>query len=96
MLNAVATKSIGIWLMNVLNPYDQKQDPRLLKQGKLLTLDSFLINTYIIRREFNKFLKVDRAKYGVGENYVIEDTVTDEWQRRVDDVVAEQSSYNFL
>jgi hypothetical protein len=92
MLNAVATKSIGIWLMHALNPYDQKQDPRLLKQqGTLLMLDSLLIHTYIICREFNKFLKVDRAKYGVGENYVIEDTVTDEWQRCVDDVVAEQS-----
>jgi len=90
MPNAVAAKGIGIWLMHALHPYDQKQDPWLLKhQGTLLTLDSLLIHTCIICREFNKFLKVDRAKYGVGENYVIEDTV-DEWQRCVDDVVAEQ------
>jgi hypothetical protein len=38
-------------------------------------------------RAFNEILKVDRATYGAGEDYEIGDTVADEWQQRVDDVV---------
>jgi len=32
-------------------------------------------------------LKVDHATYGAGEDYVIADTVADEWQQRIHDVV---------
>ncbi|CAA7263726.1 unnamed protein product [Cyclocybe aegerita] len=39
-------------------------------------------------RAFNEILKIDRATYGAAEEYVIGDTVPDEWQQRVDDVVA--------
>jgi hypothetical protein len=39
-------------------------------------------------RAFNEILRVDRAKYGAGEDYEIADTIADEWQQRVDDVVA--------
>ena len=38
-------------------------------------------------RAFNEILKLDRAKYGADEDYVIGDTVPDDWQQRVDDVV---------
>jgi hypothetical protein len=37
-------------------------------------------------------LKVDRATYGTVEDYVIADTVADEWQQRIDDVVAGEVS----
>jgi hypothetical protein len=37
-------------------------------------------------------LKVDRATYGAGEDYVIADTIADEWQQRVDDVVVGEVS----
>ena len=42
-------------------------------------------NTY---RAFRDILKTDRETYGVGEDYEIGDIVADEWQQRVDDVVA--------
>ncbi|CAA7262374.1 unnamed protein product [Cyclocybe aegerita] len=45
-------------------------------------------NADILCRAFNEILKIDRATYGVAEEYVIGDTVPDEWQQRVDDVVA--------
>lgn len=45
-----------------------------------------------IARAFNEILKVDRATYGACEDYVIADTVADEWQQRVDDVVAGEVS----
>lgn len=38
-------------------------------------------------RAFNDLLKTDRAQFGVGEDYVIGDTIPDEWQQRVDSVV---------
>ncbi|KAF8809720.1 hypothetical protein BYT27DRAFT_7222310 [Phlegmacium glaucopus] len=37
---------------------------------------------------FNNILKIDQETYGAEESYVIKDTVADEWQQRVDDVVA--------
>lgn len=39
-------------------------------------------------RAFNDLLKTDRIQYGAGEDYAIGDTVPDEWQQRVDSVVA--------
>ena len=39
-------------------------------------------------RAFNDILKVDRAKFGTDEDYVITDTIPDEWQQRVDNAVA--------
>ena len=39
-------------------------------------------------RAFNDILKVDRAKFGTDEDYVIADTIPDEWQQRVDNAVA--------
>jgi hypothetical protein len=38
-------------------------------------------------RAFNEILKIDRQKYGADEEYEITDTIADEWQQRVDDVV---------
>lgn len=38
-------------------------------------------------RAFNDLLKTDRAQFGVGEDYVIGDTIPDELQQRVDSVV---------
>lgn len=40
-----------------------------------------------VARAFNQILKEDRATYGTAEDYEIADTVVDEWQQRVDDVV---------
>jgi hypothetical protein len=48
----------------------------------------FIGNSDILCRAFNHILKDDRAKYGADKEYVIGDTVPDEWQQRVDDVVA--------
>ena len=45
------------------------------------------LRAFIQCREFNKILKEDRATYGTAEDYEIADTVVDEWQQRVDDVV---------
>ena len=39
-------------------------------------------------RAFNDILKADRSKFGADEDYVIVDTIPDEWQQRVDDAVA--------
>jgi hypothetical protein len=39
-------------------------------------------------RAFQEILKADRGKYGGEDNYDIGDAVADEWQQRVDDVVA--------
>lgn len=39
-------------------------------------------------RAFNAILKHDRAQYGAGQDYEIKDVVADDWQQRVDDVVA--------
>ena len=36
---------------------------------------------------FNNILKNDRARFDVGEDYEIGDTVADEWQQCIDDVV---------
>ena len=44
--------------------------------------------TLILCRAFNEILRTDHATYGADEDYVIGDTVADEWQQRVDDVVA--------
>ncbi|KAF8220790.1 hypothetical protein L208DRAFT_1426818 [Tricholoma matsutake] len=38
-------------------------------------------------KAFNEILKIDHAKLGVGEEYVIGDAIADEWQQHVDDVV---------
>jgi len=40
-----------------------------------------------LRRAFNKILKEDRAQFGNEADYVIADTIVDEWQQRIDDVV---------
>lgn len=39
-------------------------------------------------RAFKTILMNDRATYGVGEDYEIGDLINNEWQQRVDDVVA--------
>ncbi|KJA14957.1 hypothetical protein HYPSUDRAFT_149710, partial [Hypholoma sublateritium FD-334 SS-4] len=39
-------------------------------------------------KAFNEVLRLDRAKYGADDEYIIGDTITDEWQQRVDEVVA--------
>jgi hypothetical protein len=39
-------------------------------------------------RAFNEILKADCTKFGVGEEYIIGDTVADEWQQHVNDVIA--------
>ena len=39
-------------------------------------------------RAFNEILRLDRAVYGASDDYTIGDTVADEWQQRVDEVVA--------
>ncbi len=51
-------------------------------------LISLLILTYCICRAFNEILRLDRAKYGSNDDYTIGDTIADEWQQRVDEVVA--------
>ena len=56
------------------------------------SLVSSVIYSHLICRAFNEILKVDRATYGAGEDYVIADTIADEWQQRVDDVVAGEAS----
>jgi hypothetical protein len=38
-------------------------------------------------RAFNEILKTDRQTYGSDQEYEIGDTVADEWQQRVDDVI---------
>lgn len=41
-----------------------------------------------MHRAFNDILKADRSKFGADEDYVIADTIPDEWQQRVDNAVA--------
>lgn len=40
-------------------------------------------------RAFRDILKTDRETYGASEDYEIGDVVADEWQQRVEDVVAQ-------
>ena len=40
-----------------------------------------------MRRAFNDLLKSDRAQFGADEDYDIADTIPDDWQQRVDNVV---------
>lgn len=42
---------------------------------------------YVFHRAFTELLKQDRAKYGAGDDYEITDSIADEWQQRVDNVV---------
>lgn len=76
--------------MRVLNSSDQEQDPQPLKwQSEVSSLNSApLICADVLCRAFNEVLRLDRAKYGVDDEYTIGDTITDEWQQRVDEVVA--------
>jgi hypothetical protein len=39
-------------------------------------------------RAFNEILKADHSKFGAGEEYVIGDTVADEWQQHINNVVS--------
>ena len=39
-------------------------------------------------RAFKKILELDKATYGIDEDYQIENFVGSEWQQRVDDVVS--------
>jgi hypothetical protein len=41
-----------------------------------------------LSRAFKTILKTDRDTYGIGDDYQIGDFVGNEWQQRVDDVVA--------
>ena len=41
-----------------------------------------------MHRAFNDILKADRSKFGADEDYIITDTIPDEWQQRVDNAVA--------
>jgi hypothetical protein len=50
-------------------------------------LHNTLISKYICRA-FRDILKTDRDTYGIGKNYKIGDIIADDWQQRVDDVVA--------
>lgn len=43
---------------------------------------------HLTYRAFNELLKTDRAQFGADEDYVITDTIADEWQQRVDNAVA--------
>jgi hypothetical protein len=54
----------------------------------VLTSRSSFVKCLHLCRAFTEILKADRAKFGVGDEHIIGDTVADEWQRRVDDVVA--------
>lgn len=42
---------------------------------------------HLTYRAFNELLKTDRAQFGADEDYVIADTIADEWQQRVDNAV---------
>ncbi len=43
--------------------------------------------SHSLHRAFNDLLKTDCAEFGVDEDYIIGDTIPDEWQQRVDNVV---------
>lgn len=58
-------------------------DQRLTLVRKLAGSD-----TVKAARAFRGILKTDRDTYGAGEDYEIGDVVADDWQQRVDDVVA--------
>ncbi|KAF8905266.1 hypothetical protein CPB84DRAFT_1676821, partial [Gymnopilus junonius] len=45
-------------------------------------------STTLTARAFNKALELDCATFGVDEDYDIKDVPADDWQQRVDDVVA--------
>jgi hypothetical protein len=60
------------------------------KTLKYVTTPDFIYDILILIiycRAFNGILKADRLKFGTGEEYVIGDTVVDEWQQHVDNVV---------
>lgn len=40
-----------------------------------------------MHRAFTDLLKTDRTQFGAGEDYVIADTIADDWQQQVDNVV---------
>ena len=65
---------------------DRKDRQPPSEQG--LWFPSYLqIYLHFAPRAFNDLLKTDRAQFGVDEDYVIGDTIPDEWQQRVDNVV---------
>jgi len=43
----------------------------------------------IMCRAFNRILKEDHAAYGAEEDYEIPDTVANEWQQHIDNVIGE-------
>lgn len=51
---------------------------------------SFVLDVYwyLIFRAFQAILKADCVQYGADEGYGIGDTITGDWQRGIDDVVA--------
>lgn len=76
--------------MHVLSSFGPEQGPRVLRQqGVLSSFASFLkISLQLICRAFCEILRLDRLKYGAGEDYEIREVVADEWQQCIDDVVA--------
>ena len=91
MKKAMGARNIGIWLIDGSNSFAQEQDPQLLKQQSEVSSTDFIfanIGWHIVCRAFNEILKLDRAKYGSNDDYTIGDTIADEWQQRVDEVVA--------
>lgn len=47
-----------------------------------------MVCLHFMHRAFTDLLKTDRTQYGAGEDYVIGDMIADEWQQRIDNVVA--------
>jgi hypothetical protein len=67
----------------------QKPEPQPRKLRSINAL--FCISDPMLicqRRAFNKILSTDRARFGAEDDYAIGDNVADDFQQRVDDVVA--------
>ena len=66
---------------------DKAKVTRCLSLLLVVSLKFPEVTSYLCRA-FKNILNKDRATYGVGEDYQIGDVVGNEWQQRVDDVVA--------
>jgi hypothetical protein len=56
--------------------------------SKVAKYDFFYVVLIIyLCRAFNAILKEDHSKFSNEDDHVIADTIVDEWQQRVDDVV---------
>ena len=79
----MAVKNTGTGLIHALSSFVQRQGlqpQRHQSMSKSYYFQSIFVICLCLCRAFNEILKADHAKFSVGEEYVIGDTVADKWQ----------------